>query len=475
MVEALLLGDRIAVLKDGRLEQVGTPAELVARPATDYVRTLLATPLRQLEQVRAATAAARERSARAPARLPRRRTSSSRWWRWGSAPRSACRSASGRPAVRASSRSCSASPASSRRSRASRCSPSWCRSSPASARSRRGSPARRPEHRLPARDHRPHALQSPADPPEHGHRHPRRRPGDRRGRARRRHDAAPAAPPRRAAARLARDRRRHPHRDGLGRRHRDALDPGRRAEPRQLHLQRPADAQLDAVLVGCVAAAALALLLDGLVHALEIGVQRRRRDLTLGALAILALLALVRGRERRPSIGSPAARRPVTIGAKTFTEQYVLSEILAAEVGRATARPTRIVAVARLDRGLRRARHRSARPLRRLHRHDLGDDHEAHRRAGRSRRRAGGGQPLPDRDPRDHARRRASASRTRTRSRCATRPPAGSASPPSAISRRTRRPGHGGRLRVLQPSGVDGAREHLRAPRSATAAAWTPR
>jgi osmoprotectant transport system ATP-binding protein len=58
MVEALLVGDRIAVLKDGRLEQVGTPAELVARPATDYVRTLLATPLRQLEQVRATTAGA---------------------------------------------------------------------------------------------------------------------------------------------------------------------------------------------------------------------------------------------------------------------------------------------------------------------------------------------------------------------------------------------------------------------------------
>jgi osmoprotectant transport system ATP-binding protein len=55
MVEALVVGDRIAVLKDGRLEQVGTPAELVTTPATDYVRDLLATPLRQLEQVRAAT------------------------------------------------------------------------------------------------------------------------------------------------------------------------------------------------------------------------------------------------------------------------------------------------------------------------------------------------------------------------------------------------------------------------------------
>jgi osmoprotectant transport system ATP-binding protein len=58
MVEALLLGDRIAVLKDGRLEQVGTPHELVTRPATAYVETLLATPLRQLEAVRATTARA---------------------------------------------------------------------------------------------------------------------------------------------------------------------------------------------------------------------------------------------------------------------------------------------------------------------------------------------------------------------------------------------------------------------------------
>ena len=51
MVEALLIGDRIAVLQHGRLEQVGTPAELLARPATDYVRALLATPLRQIERL----------------------------------------------------------------------------------------------------------------------------------------------------------------------------------------------------------------------------------------------------------------------------------------------------------------------------------------------------------------------------------------------------------------------------------------
>jgi osmoprotectant transport system ATP-binding protein len=46
MVEALLLGDRIAVLRDGRLLQLGTPAELLRRPADDYVAQLMDTPLR---------------------------------------------------------------------------------------------------------------------------------------------------------------------------------------------------------------------------------------------------------------------------------------------------------------------------------------------------------------------------------------------------------------------------------------------
>ena len=36
--EALRLGDRIAIMKDGVFEQVGTPEEIVASPATEYVR-----------------------------------------------------------------------------------------------------------------------------------------------------------------------------------------------------------------------------------------------------------------------------------------------------------------------------------------------------------------------------------------------------------------------------------------------------
>lgn len=39
--EALRLGDRIAILKDGTLSQVGTPAEILLNPADDYVRAFV--------------------------------------------------------------------------------------------------------------------------------------------------------------------------------------------------------------------------------------------------------------------------------------------------------------------------------------------------------------------------------------------------------------------------------------------------
>lgn len=52
VVEALVVADRIGVMRAGRLEQLDAPAAVVANPATDYVRALFATPLRQLAQVR---------------------------------------------------------------------------------------------------------------------------------------------------------------------------------------------------------------------------------------------------------------------------------------------------------------------------------------------------------------------------------------------------------------------------------------
>jgi len=53
MTEALLLGDRIAVLRAGRLVQLGAPAELLLRPADAGVAELMATPRRQTEAVEA--------------------------------------------------------------------------------------------------------------------------------------------------------------------------------------------------------------------------------------------------------------------------------------------------------------------------------------------------------------------------------------------------------------------------------------
>jgi osmoprotectant transport system ATP-binding protein len=47
MAEALLLGDRIGVMRNGRLIQVGTPRELLLHPSDNYVRQMIATPVRQ--------------------------------------------------------------------------------------------------------------------------------------------------------------------------------------------------------------------------------------------------------------------------------------------------------------------------------------------------------------------------------------------------------------------------------------------
>lgn len=43
-VEAMTMADRIVLLKDGRVEQVGTPAELYGRPATLFAASFLGTP-----------------------------------------------------------------------------------------------------------------------------------------------------------------------------------------------------------------------------------------------------------------------------------------------------------------------------------------------------------------------------------------------------------------------------------------------
>lgn len=97
-----------------------------------------------------------------------------------------------------------------------------------------------------------------------------------------------------------------------------------------------------AVLVGSVAAAALALLLDGVVGSLEASVRGRSRRGTLLGVAVLALLCGYAAFTGLP--GLLGGERPVRIGAKTFTEQYVLAEILAGQIRQRTGLSTEVLA-----------------------------------------------------------------------------------------------------------------------------------
>jgi osmoprotectant transport system ATP-binding protein len=53
MTEALLSADRLAVLREGRLLQIGTPHELLTRPADPFVEALMTCPRRQAAQLEA--------------------------------------------------------------------------------------------------------------------------------------------------------------------------------------------------------------------------------------------------------------------------------------------------------------------------------------------------------------------------------------------------------------------------------------
>jgi len=77
------------------------------------------------------------------------------------------------------------------------------------------------------------------------------------------------------------------------------------------------------VLTGCIAAACLALAVDGLLGLAEHGIAKRKRALvlaSLGTLLVALAVALV------PAL--PAARGTVTVGAKGFSEQYTLARLI---------------------------------------------------------------------------------------------------------------------------------------------------
>ncbi len=51
MTEAMMLGDRIAVMREGALVQIGTPNELLSAPADDFVRSLVETPKKRARRL----------------------------------------------------------------------------------------------------------------------------------------------------------------------------------------------------------------------------------------------------------------------------------------------------------------------------------------------------------------------------------------------------------------------------------------
>jgi len=86
-------------------------------------------------------------------------------------------------------------------------------------------------------------------------------------------------------------------------------------------------------LFGCVAAALLAVVIDQLIHALELAVRRRSR--TLAMVGGVGLLVVVLG-----GLYAPVNRfftppdNPATVGHGPFTEQYILGELLTEKLNR---------------------------------------------------------------------------------------------------------------------------------------------
>lgn len=78
------------------------------------------------------------------------------------------------------------------------------------------------------------------------------------------------------------------------------------------------------VLFGCLAAAALALVIDRLIALAERGVAKRSRALLVGAAAGLALVV---GASVLPLLGKVAARE-IVVGTKSFDEQYILGALI---------------------------------------------------------------------------------------------------------------------------------------------------
>jgi osmoprotectant transport system permease protein len=101
---------------------------------------------------------------------------------------------------------------------------------------------------------------------------------------------------------------------------------------------------LAAVVAGSLAAALLAIVLDGLVRSLELGLTKRSRAITWAAILGLALVAgaAIVG----PTTNDSSSRTggfEVVVGAKPFTEQYVLAELIGQVLAQDDATSVRLV------------------------------------------------------------------------------------------------------------------------------------
>lgn len=97
----------------------------------------------------------------------------------------------------------------------------------------------------------------------------------------------------------------------------------------------------DAVMVGVVASAALALILDNLIRGIELGISTRRRALwvsSASAVGAIAASTLVFGLFQ--GIGGG---REARIGAKPFTESLILAELVSAILERDTGASTTVL------------------------------------------------------------------------------------------------------------------------------------
>ncbi len=99
---------------------------------------------------------------------------------------------------------------------------------------------------------------------------------------------------------------------------------------------------LTAVLVGCVAAAVLAQCLDGLVRGLGAAMVRRKTGWAAVVLTVIGVLYAYTGVSLVRDLGARDAGQ-VVVGAKTFTEQYILAEILAGQIAETTGAATEVV------------------------------------------------------------------------------------------------------------------------------------